>query len=72
MVELYLYSPISLHGVVLNQLSTGTALLLFFFFLKWSTMHSIIGDLENTSVSPRVLDSVGSVLHVIFTSAHGR
>jgi hypothetical protein len=33
MVELYLHSPIPLHGVMLHQLSTGTTLPFFFTFL---------------------------------------
>jgi hypothetical protein len=34
MMELYLHSPIRLHGVVLHQLSTGTTLPLFTFHIS--------------------------------------
>jgi hypothetical protein len=34
MVELYLHSPICLHGVVLNELSTGTTLPFFKLYLR--------------------------------------
>jgi hypothetical protein len=43
MVELYLHSPISLYGIVLSQLSTGTTLLSIQTFYPVSTCGFFLG-----------------------------
>jgi hypothetical protein len=50
MVELYLHSPIHLHGVVLNQLSTGTTLALPLPFIVL-TDESYLKSLINESIT---------------------
>jgi hypothetical protein len=62
-VDLYMYSPIHLHGVALNQLSTGTTLPLPLAYLT----HLSVCDLFNDDISyvPTRFGSTGADLWVV-------
>jgi hypothetical protein len=42
MVELYLHSPVCLHGIVLNELSTGTTLPLLAEFCVYLLVTAVV------------------------------
>jgi hypothetical protein len=53
MVELYLHSPMRLHGIVLNKLSTWTTLSFFFYLLFEQIRGQLIGRNIHTSCTLR-------------------
>jgi hypothetical protein len=62
MVELYLHSPICLHGIVLNYLSTGTTLPLpsateyYYIIFSLSGFAIFVGEDQNRGFGRRSLN----------------
>jgi hypothetical protein len=73
-VDLYIHSPIRLHGVVLNQLRTGTTLLFTFFFTTETfALHAVHFQLrkevstQNGTIRLTFFSKINNVKKEIYT-----
>jgi hypothetical protein len=70
-VDLYIYSPIHLHGIVVNELSTRTFLHFHLYLVTMKRARLWFSELRHLVVVTNVLDEPATILsYVIYVNGH--